>query len=108
MKEKKKAKKKRRRRFDLIDYIRKTSKITFIFMFLTAYLFLKIIGQQMTISGLKAEGKSINKDIKNLNKEVKELTRKIENKADIVFIERIARDDLNMLRPGEIMYEIEE
>ena len=68
------------------------------------YVAYSLIYQQVIITNLKSERIETQQDIKTLKSEIKDLSNKIENKTDIVYIERIARDDLNMLRPDELMY----
>lgn len=69
------------------------------------YISFRLVSQQVIIMDLKQERVQRQENIKKLNNEIKDLTNKIENKTDIVYIERIARDDLKMVRPGELMYE---
>ncbi len=69
------------------------------------YISFKLLSQQIIIMDLKQEKVQRQENVKKLNNEIKDLTNKIENKTDIVYIERIARDDLKMVRPGELMYE---
>ncbi len=98
-------KKRKTEKSDIFNNFRKLKFGRILFWIATIYLFGRIISQQILIGDLKAETRQINSEIKALTEEVDDLTSKIDNKTDIVYIERIARDELNMIRPGEIMYE---
>ena len=43
-------------------------------------------------------------EIKSLEFEIEDLNLQIENGASLEFVERIARDDLGMVKPREIIY----
>lgn len=92
----KKRAKKRSRRWNL--------KKIFLLVF-CAYSLFTLIGQQITVSKLNREKKEKEIEINILKKDIGELKSRIQNKTDITYIEKIARDELDMVRPNEIMYE---
>lgn len=104
-KENRKQKRREKRKKISIKDI-KFERIIFVAIFV--FFILKLISQQIRIIELREESAGINKEIKMLVNEIEDLQGKIENKTDIVYIERIARDELNMVRPNEIMYEDED
>ena len=43
-------------------------------------------------------------EVAQLKKEIQELDREIENKESLIFVEKVAREDLRMVKPREIIY----
>ncbi len=68
------------------------------------YLITTFISQQKTMRELKAEKLQKEKDIISLEKEIKQLDNKKEHSDSLEFVEKVARDELNMVKPREIIY----
>lgn len=47
---------------------------------------------------------SLQSDIKALEKEIDELNKEIENSDSLEFIEKVAREEMGMVKPREIIY----
>jgi cell division protein DivIC len=71
------------------------------------YAVLTLVKQEFEIR--KLEQKKVEKQVQleKLESEAAEIRKNIDNKEDIKYIEKIARDELNMVRPNEIIYEDE-
>ena len=84
---------------------KKKFNIKFIlFMLFVAYVSFTLINQQFTIAKLKkAQQQSINK-IEKVNKENEKLKAMIENASSMEYIERMAREQLGLVKPGEKVY----
>ena len=88
---------------------RKKSKKRFkLFHLLIYFMFLYVIAifwnQRTLMKNLEAK-KIINEaEVKILEKEIKDLEKEIENSEGLQFVEKVARDDLGMVKPREIIY----
>lgn len=69
------------------------------------YVAFSLVQQEFAIKELEKSRVEKQEQLKHLEAESKEIEEKIENKEDIQYIEEIARDELNMVRPNEIIYE---
>ena len=72
--------------------------LSFAYLFLSGYLNLKKVSQQLL--GVQEENKRLFGENKRLEEEVKAL------QGDPFYIEKIAREELGMVKKGEIVYEI--
>ncbi|NLW23433.1 MAG: septum formation initiator family protein [Tissierellia bacterium] len=63
-----------------------------------------LISQQKMIEELTHRKMKEAEEITQLEKEIEELNKEIENKDSLSFIEKVAREDLRMVRPREIIY----
>lgn len=71
-----------------------------IYLFTPGYVKLKKYIDQMV---------HLEERVENLERENRTLKREIEQlKTDPIYIERLARKELGMIRPGEVIYRIEE
>ena len=43
-------------------------------------------------------------EVAQIEKEIEELNEEIKNKESLIFVEKVAREDLRMVRPREIIY----
>ncbi|WP_054871651.1 septum formation initiator family protein [Caloranaerobacter sp. TR13] len=68
------------------------------------YLSTIFFNQQKMMRDLEQEKKAKEDKINSLNVEIAELQDKIRYADTPEFIEKIAREELNMLKPGEIIY----
>lgn len=69
------------------------------------YVAFSLVQQEFAIKELKKDRVEKQRELEDLEAESKEIEEKIENKENIQYIEKIARDELNMVRPNEIIYE---
>ncbi|GFN35207.1 septum formation initiator family protein [Tepidimicrobium xylanilyticum] len=63
-----------------------------------------LISQSLMLKELKNKKVMEEEAISQLEGEIEELKEEIENKDSLSFIEKTAREDLKMIKPGEIMY----
>jgi len=68
------------------------------YLFLSEYLDLRKVGQRS--AGIEEENKRLIQENKRLEEEIKAL------EGDPFYIEKIAREELGMVKKGEIVYEI--
>lgn len=71
---------------------------------LLIYLVIVFINQQQRISKLESQKESKNEEVKELEKEIGYLQEKIKHTDSLDYIEKIAREELKMIKPGEIIY----
>lgn len=88
---------------------KKTGKrrIRLIHVFLSClFIYVGIIyyNQNQMLKELEAKKDQKLNEIKSLELEIEDLNLQIENGASLEFVERIARDDLGMVKPREIIY----
>jgi len=70
----------------------------FMYLFLSGYLNLRKVGQRL--ARIEEENKGLIQENKRLEEEIKAL------EGDPFYIEKIAREELGMVKKGEIVYEI--
>ncbi len=63
-----------------------------------------VINQGIVIREYKKEIKSLNEQIKQEDENIKKVKSEIENYKTDEYIEKIAREKLKMVKPGEIIY----
>lgn len=68
------------------------------------YVVTTFVSQQRTIRGLKAQKKTKEEEISKLEKEVNELNNEIKHSDSLEFVEKVAREELNMVKPKEVIY----
>lgn len=73
-------------------------------IFLFIYVALIYYKQNKMLNELQAKEEQKRLEIHQLNSEIKELNIQIENSDSLEFIEKIAREDLEMVKPREIIY----
>lgn len=88
-------KKKKKRRFRLRRLI---------LIGLVIYLSAIFIHQSTLINNLEDKKQKTEMEIKELEGDIRELTKEIENSDSLEFVEKVARDDLGMVKPREIIY----
>lgn len=89
------AKNKRRKRFGLAHLI---------IGFLLIYVTLTYWNQQKLMADLEANKQEKSSKVMDLMDEIDELEKEIEISDSLKFIEKVARDDLGMVKPREIIY----
>ncbi len=70
----------------------------FAYLFFSGYLDLRKVGQRLAI--MEEENKKLAQENKRLEEEIKAL------EGDPFYIEKIAREELGMVKKGEVVYEI--
>lgn len=68
------------------------------------YLSAILINQNTLMNGLENKKHNTEMEIKELEKDIRDLTIEIENSDSLEFVEKVARDDLGMVKPREIIY----
>lgn len=71
---------------------------------LVIYLSAIFIHQNTLINNLEDKKQKTEMEIKELEFDVSELKKEIENSDSLEFVEKVARDDLGMVKPREIIY----
>ncbi len=72
---------------------------------ITAISFAFTMSKSISLKNQKVNILSENKDaIIKLNNEISQLQREIKNADTLEFVEKVARDDLGMVKPREIVY----
>lgn len=89
------AKKKRKKKFRLIHMT---------ICFLLIYITLIFWNQRKLMQELQVKMRSNMLEVQNLEKEIESLNKEIESSDTLQFIEKVARDDLGMVKPREIIY----
>jgi len=85
-----------------MNYERLAVNVVVILIF--AYVCVTLVKQEITIRKYKSQIASIERNIKNEEAEIKGLRKRMESVGSLENIERIARERLKMVKPGEIMY----
>lgn len=88
-------KKKRKKKIKLIHIV---------LLFLFIYVSLIYYNQYKLLDELEAKREEKLSEVENLKSEIEELHYQIENSDSLEFVERIAREDLGMVKPREIIY----
>jgi cell division protein FtsB len=89
------AKKKGKNRFKLKHLI---------FCFLFLYVSLIFVNQRKLMKELEVKRLDKALEVEKLEKEIDGLNKEIKNSDSLEFVEKIARDDLGMVKPREIIY----
>ncbi len=71
---------------------------------LVIYLSAIFIHQNKLINNLEEKKLKTEMEIRELEKDIKGLSKEIENSDSLEFVEKVARDDLGMVKPREIIY----
>lgn len=75
-----------------------------VFLFILFYIGTTFINQQITIKKLEKEKAEKQEEIKKLEAEINETKEIIDNIGNLDYIEKIARDELKMVKDGEIIF----
>ena len=68
------------------------------------YILTALVKQEITIRRYKAQISELNVKIESEKKDIENIKKDIEQAESIENIEKIARERLKMVKPGEIMY----
>ena len=71
---------------------------------LVIYLSAIFIHQNTLMNGLKDKKLKTQVEIEDLERYIRDLTLEIENSDSLEFVEKVARNDLGMVKPREIIY----
>lgn len=71
---------------------------------LTFWLGKTLISQSIMMKDLNERKKQYEDEITQLEEEIQELKTEIDNKDSLEFIEKVARDELKLVKPREIIY----
>ena len=71
---------------------------------LVIYLSAIFIHQNTLMNDLENKKHKTEMEIKELERDIRDLTIEIENSDSLEFVEKVARDDLGMVKPREIIY----
>lgn len=81
--------------------------ILFLFVFVT-YISVTLINQQVKIKELDAVEAQYMEKIEELSEEVDSIEKEIEKSKSEEAIERLAREKLKMVKPDEVIYDIDD
>ncbi len=68
------------------------------------YICTTLISQKKMLKNLNAEKVEMENEVKTLNTEINEINKEIKNSDSLEFVEKVAREELKMLKPREIIY----
>lgn len=91
----KKKVKKRRKGFRIVHLL---------LLCLLIYTLVVVSHQRSMMNDLRAKKEVIESEISSLNKDIDVLNKEISKSGTLEFIEKIAREDLGMVKPREIIY----
>lgn len=74
-----------------------------IIIFLVIYVGFTFWNQNKLMSNLQIKKDQLAKELEALNKDIENLTEEIETSDSLQFVEKVARDELRMVKPREIM-----
>lgn len=72
--------------------------------FLFAYLGLIFWNQKTLMKRLETRRQAIEAEVNTLEREIESLNKEIEDSDSLQFVEKIARDELGMVKPREMIY----
>lgn len=78
--------------------------IHFIILFLIVYVAIVFNHQRKLLNNLDSKKEINEAKIEELEKEIEDLNEEIENSETLEFVEKVARDELGMVKPREIIY----
>ncbi|MBU5313304.1 septum formation initiator family protein [Tissierella carlieri] len=72
--------------------------------FLFIYVGVIFWNQRNLMKNLELKKQEIASEVQALEKDIENLNKEIENSDSLQFVEKVARDDLGMVKPREIIY----
>lgn len=75
-----------------------------ILLFLIFWISKTLISQKSMMKDLTQRKLIEEQEVAQIEKEIEELSEEIKNKESLIFVEKVAREDLRMVRPREIIY----
>lgn len=82
---------------------KKISKLHIIFIGLLIYVAVIMINQNSMMRDLENKKALLTKDIHILEEDIEELNDELENSDSLEFVEKVAREELGMVKPREII-----
>lgn len=76
----------------------------FLILLIIFYLGKTLINQSMMMNELAKRKQKEEQEIQKLQEDIKELEAEIENKDTLEFVEKVAREELRLVKPREIIY----
>ncbi|HEY8363370.1 MAG TPA: septum formation initiator family protein [Tissierellaceae bacterium] len=73
-------------------------------LFIILYIGFILFNQKKLMDELNSKKEKMELEIQTLQAEIDELNEEIENSDSLEFVEKIAREELGMVKPREIMY----
>lgn len=88
---------------------KKKKKIKFnIFHFLIVFVFIYVVAifwqQNSLLNDLEAKKEIHSLEVKQIQKDIADLEKEIKSSQSLKFVEKVARDELGMVKPREIIY----
>lgn len=83
---------------------RKLTLLNILAVILAFYVVFTFISQQFTLSKLNEKKEKTQLELKVLKEEVSDIENKIDKSDTVEYIEKIAREELDMAKPREIIY----
>ncbi|MDR7870939.1 MAG: septum formation initiator family protein [Tissierellaceae bacterium] len=82
---------------------KKISKVRIIFFGILIYIAVIMINQNKMMKELEGKKALLTNDIHILESEIEELNDELENSDSLEFVEKVAREELGMVKPREII-----
>ncbi len=76
----------------------------FILLLLIFWLGKTLISQSLMMKELNSTKEQYEEEITQLEEDIEELQNEIKNKDSLEFVEKVARDELKLVKPREIIY----
>ncbi|MDX9917874.1 MAG: septum formation initiator family protein [Gudongella sp.] len=73
-------------------------------LLLLLYLFSEMSHQKQLMDSLEAKKSNLGDKVEQLEASIEDIKGQIENSGTLEFVERVARDELGMVKPREIIY----
>lgn len=80
------------------------SKLRIILLLILVYIVMTLLNQRTLMKNLKNKKELHNKEIQAIEREIAKLEREIENSSSLEFVEKVAREELGMVKPREIIF----
>ena len=71
---------------------------------LAVYIGVIFWNQRILLKDLESKKDAISQEVRTLERDIENLNREIEESDSLLFVEKVARDDLGMVKPREIIY----
>lgn len=75
-----------------------------VFLLLVLYISVIMLNQRKLMGNLQSKKMELQNEIKTLNEDINELNEEIEESDSLEFVEKVAREELGMVKPREIIY----
>lgn len=75
-----------------------------VLIFLLIYITLIMIDQRRLMKGLQTRKAELEIEIGTLERDISQLNKEIENSGSLEFVEKVAREELGMVKPRERVY----